>query len=324
MATNFYSDIYLNANKLGRDADNLLDFTTDNEITFRVGAGDGVVFKASGEIEATKFDGALEGNADTATTATTATVATTVTATINESAVENNVITFLANAEAETGNHGLEFDDSLTYNPSNGTVTSARFGGNLVGNADTATSAATLTTARTIGGVSFNGSANIVLPGVNAEGNQNTTGNAATATTATKVQIHATGTTVDGAVGGGEIVYFGGEEHTIAAGQLVHYNSNGNWEKANADASSTSDGLLGVALGGDASVNGVLVRGAVTIDHDPGAIGDVLYLSTTAGDCSATAPSGSGDIVRIIGYQINHASNGEIFFSPSADFILLA
>lgn len=67
MATNFYSDIYLNANKLGRDADNLLDFTTDNEITFRVGAGDGVVFKASGEIEATKFDGALEGNADTAT-----------------------------------------------------------------------------------------------------------------------------------------------------------------------------------------------------------------------------------------------------------------
>ena len=229
MATNFYSDIYLNANKLGRDADNLLDFTTDNEITFRVGAGDGVVFKASGEIEATKFDGALEGNADTATTATTATVATTVTATINESAVENNVITFLANAEAETGNHGLEFDDSLTYNPSNGTVTSARFGGNLVGNADTATSAATLTTARTIGGVSFNGSANIVLPGVNAEGNQNTTGNAATATTATKVQIHATGTTVDGAVGGGEIVYFGGEEHTIAAGQLVHYNSNGNW-----------------------------------------------------------------------------------------------
>ena len=53
--------------KIGRDADNLVDFTTDNEITFRVSAGDGVVFKASGEIEATKFDGALEGNADTAT-----------------------------------------------------------------------------------------------------------------------------------------------------------------------------------------------------------------------------------------------------------------
>ena len=43
-------------------------------------------------------------------------------------------------------------------------------------------SAAKLTTARTIGGVSFDGSANINLPGVNAAGNQNTTGNAATAT----------------------------------------------------------------------------------------------------------------------------------------------
>ncbi|MED8246120.1 hypothetical protein Q5479_19290, partial [Escherichia coli] len=36
--------------------------------------------------------------------------------------------------------------------------------------------------ARTIGGVSFDGSANIDLPGVNKTGNQNTTGNAATAT----------------------------------------------------------------------------------------------------------------------------------------------
>jgi hypothetical protein len=51
------------------------------------------------------------------------------------------------------------------------------------GNATTATSAATLTTARTIGGVSFNGSANIDLPGVNTAGNQNTTGSAATLTT---------------------------------------------------------------------------------------------------------------------------------------------
>ena len=50
------------------------------------------------------------------------------------------------------------------------------------GNASTADA---LQTARTIGGVSFDGSANIDLPGVNSAGNQNTTGNAATATTAT-------------------------------------------------------------------------------------------------------------------------------------------
>ena len=39
-----------------------------------------------------------------------------------------------------------------------------------------AASATVLQTARTIGGVSFNGSANINLPGVNTAGNQNTTG----------------------------------------------------------------------------------------------------------------------------------------------------
>jgi hypothetical protein len=49
-------------------------------------------------------------------------------------------------------------------------------------NQNTTGSAATLTTARTIGGVSFNGSANIDLPGVNTAGNQATSGNAATAT----------------------------------------------------------------------------------------------------------------------------------------------
>ena len=58
-------------------------------------------------------------------------------------------------------------------------------GVNTTGNQNTSGSAATLTTARTIGGVSFNGSANIDLPGVNTTGNQNTSGNAATATTAT-------------------------------------------------------------------------------------------------------------------------------------------
>jgi len=57
-------------------------------------------------------------------------------------------------------------------------------GVNSAGNQNTTGSAATLTTARTIGGVSFNGSANINLPGVNSAGNQNTSGSAATLTTA--------------------------------------------------------------------------------------------------------------------------------------------
>jgi hypothetical protein len=64
--------------------------------------------------------------------------------------------------------------------------------GNIDGNAATATTATTTTgnagtatklaTARTIGGVSFDGSLAIDLPGVNTAGTQNTSGNAATAT----------------------------------------------------------------------------------------------------------------------------------------------
>ncbi|MBB7632991.1 prophage tail fiber N-terminal domain-containing protein [Escherichia coli] len=66
--------------------------------------------------------------------------------------------------------------------------------GNLTGNADTATK---IKTARKIGGVAFDGSADINLPGVNATGNQNTTGNA---TTATKLQAARTinGVSFDG------------------------------------------------------------------------------------------------------------------------------
>jgi hypothetical protein len=69
-------------------------------------------------------------------------------------------------------------------NFSAGTVTAALSGNattssSTTGNAATATA---LQTARTIGGVSFNGTANINLPGVNTAGNQNTSGNAATAT----------------------------------------------------------------------------------------------------------------------------------------------
>jgi hypothetical protein len=60
------------------------------------------------------------------------------------------------------------------------------------GNAATATA---LQTARTIGGVSFDGTANISLPGVDTAGNQDTSGNAATATSATTA---TTATTANG------------------------------------------------------------------------------------------------------------------------------
>jgi len=64
-----------------------------------------------------------------------------------------------------------------------GSITfSKKITGSITGNADgNAATATKLLNARTIGGVSFDGSGNINLPGVNAAGNQSTSGNAATA-----------------------------------------------------------------------------------------------------------------------------------------------
>ena len=84
-----------------------------------------------------------------------------------------------------------------------GIATATTFVGALTGNASSAT---VLQTARTIGGVSFDGSANINLPGVNAAGNQDTSGTAAVATNVTVSANNSTNETVypvfvDGATG---------------------------------------------------------------------------------------------------------------------------
>ena len=125
----------------------------------------------------------------------------------------------------------------------------------------------------------------------------------------------------------GDVVYFGGTT-SMTIGKIYHYKSDGTWEIVNADAVATSDGLLAVALGAASDTNGMLLRGMVTLDHDPGAIGDVLYVQSdnagVPGNATATAPSVSGDCVRIIGYQVSHASNGNIWFNPDSTFVEVA
>ena len=110
---------------------------------------------------------------------------------------------------AATGDLGPKSASGLTFNASTD-VLSGTFAGNITGNVTgntsgssgsctgnsaTATTAATLTTARNIGGVSFNGSANIDLPGVNTAGSQNTSGTAAGLSATLAVASGGTGAT---------------------------------------------------------------------------------------------------------------------------------
>ncbi|MFP2493053.1 pyocin knob domain-containing protein [Escherichia coli] len=119
--------------------------------------------------------------------------------------------------------------------------------GSLTGNASTATK---LQTVRTIGGVSFDGSANIDLPGVNKTGNQSTTGNAATAT---KLQTART-------IGG---VSFDGSANIDLPGVNKAGNQSTTGNAATATKLQTARTIGGVSFDGTANINlpGVNVAG---------------------------------------------------------------
>ena len=89
------------------------------------------------------------------------------------------------NLTISTGTLVANVEGNVTGNVTGNTSGSS---GSTTGNAVTATA---LATARNIGGVSFDGTAAINLPGVNTSGNQDTSGNAATATTAGTVTTAA-------------------------------------------------------------------------------------------------------------------------------------
>ena len=126
-------------------------------------------------------------------------------------------------------------------------------------------------------------------------------------------------TTTDGN-GNGDFIKLGSTSTT--AGKIYYYNSSGNWVETDADAASSSTGLIAVAMSNNSN-KGMMLKGMVTLDHDPGTVGDVLYLSTTAGEATSTAPSATGDVVRVIGYCLD-STNGQIYFDPSKDHIVHA
>jgi len=119
----------------------------------------------------------------------------------------------------------------------------------------------------------------------------------------------------------GDIVYIGGG--TTVRGALHYFRDTGVWAVTDADAVSTSGGvLLAIALGTDPSA-GMLLRGMFTLDHDPGTLADALYVSTVAGKITSIAPTASGDTVRIVGYCLD-STNGQIWFNPDHTWVEIA
>ena len=107
-------------------------------------------------------------------------------------------------------------------------------------------------------------------------------------------------------------------------GEIYYLASNGNVILADADTLASSTGLLMVALGVNAT-KGLLLRGTVQLRTNPNANpGAPIYLSTTTGRAQNAAPTGTSDVVRILGYQLtNGESNNAVYFNPDNTWVEL-
>lgn len=102
--------------------------------------------------------------------------------------------------------------------------------------------------------------------------------------------------------------------------------------KAHASAEGTATAMLAVAAA-TSSVSGMVLSGVVRVADNTGfhsaGTGSILYLDTTAGHVTATKPTGTGKVVRIVGYVVDNggsagSNDGVIYFDPSKDWIELA
>jgi len=148
------------------------------------------------------------------------------------------------------------FDVGLTTTEPGGTGSIAIKGTVVANLSGIASSATILQSARTIGGVSFNGSANIDLPGVNAGGTQNTSGNAATATTAATLTTART-------IGG--VSFNGSANISLVSASIPNNAANTSGVAATATALATARTIGGTSFDGTGNIAVALAADATTL-----------------------------------------------------------
>ena len=137
----------------------------------------------------------------------------------------------------------------------------------------------------------------------------------------------------DGEGGGTILKYNPGTDPTTTLGGIYYLHTNGVWTAADADAvSSGASQLLGIAMGTSPRTHGMLTKGIVRIPSTeilnvPGSNaspGLPVYISTTAGHLDFTAPTGTTDYVRVVGYALqDNGSDVLIYFDPDPTWIEL-
>jgi hypothetical protein len=108
---------------------------------------------------------------------------------------------------------------------------------------------------------------------------------------------------------------------TTVQGDVYYLNNSNGWSLTNANSIVSSDGLLGIAVGTNPSVDGMLINGLAKNISYTGTTGSPIYLSTVNGKLTEFPPSGVGYIIRIVGYKLG--SSGSILFNPDPTWIEL-
>lgn len=154
---------------------------------------------------------------------------------------------------------------------------------------------------------------------INVDGNIEFTGYNKNGITLVSSDTDLTNFTAEGEAKG-EIVKFGSLAggSTMTAGDLIYWDGL-EWNGAT-QQNAASGSFLGVLLGTDPKIEGVLTRGIVKINSNLSDTGLQVYIGASEGTFTTTAPSAVGRVMRAVGHYINPTI---IYFNPSTDFLKL-